>query len=366
MSPYERFQEDLRQTGFRHDPAQAAVVAHTQRVYEELLARPRQPATGGLGRFLRRVGKRQPAPVTGLYLWGRVGRGKTHLVNGFFDSLPFEDKLRRHFHRFMQVVHGELKTLRRTVDPLQTVAQRISDDARVVCLDEFHVADIADAMLLGRLLKALFERGVTVVATSNIPPQELYRDGLQRRRFLPTIELIERHMEVVELAGADDHRLRALEKAEIYHWPLDEGAQASLEECFQALAPENIRQERSVEVEGRQIPTVCYADGIAWFDFDDLCNGPRSTVDYIGISRYFHTVLLANVPNLGSTDEDAAARFIHLVDEFYDRNVNLIVSAVAPPAQLYSGRRLGEQFQRTVSRLEEMQSHDYLARQHLP
>ncbi|RKZ36181.1 MAG: cell division protein ZapE, partial [Gammaproteobacteria bacterium] len=349
MSPNERFQEDLRQPGFRHDPAQAAVVAHTQRVYEGLLARPRQ-SPGVVGRFLRRVGKRQPSPVLGLYLWGRVGRGKTHLVNSFFDSLPFDRKLRRHFHRFMQVVHGELRTLRRTVDPLQTVAQRISDDARVVCLDEFHIADIADAMLLGRLLKALFARGVTVVATSNIPPQDLYKDGLPRLRCLPAIELSERHMEVVELAGPEDHRLRALEKAEIYHCPLDEGAQASLEECFRALAPENIRQGRPVEVEGRQIPTACYADGIAWFDFDDLCNGPRSTVDYIGISRYFHTVLLANVPRLGPTDEDAAARFIHLVDEFYDRNVNLIVSEEAVPLKKKNGRRKGEKNKSNNSR----------------
>ena len=367
MTPLERYQIDLNDGGFRPDPAQEQVVRRMQEVYDAVLASPVERRKRFLSILSRRAGHGAGEPVAGLYIWGGVGRGKTHLVNNFHDSLPITEKWRVHFHRFMQYVHGELKRLKETVDPLQIVAERVAGKARVLCLDEFHVSDIADAMLLGRLLEALFARGVTLVATSNVAPDELYQGGLQRERFVPAIELIKQHTRVVHVGGNEDFRLRALEQAEIYHAPLDAGAERSLLESFHRLSPENVRKGVLLEIEGRSIATVRLADGIAWFEFKALCDGPRSTADYIEIARCFHTVLVSNIPLMGPEDVNKAARFIHLVDEFYDRNVNLIVSAAAPPAELYYPEgRLVFEFERTQSRLEEMRSREYLARKHLP
>nr|VFJ50914.1 MAG: cell division protein ZapE [Candidatus Kentron sp. DK] len=368
MTPMEKYRSDVDQGLFQYDPAQASVVEELQRIHDELLAEPPRKASGGLWGKLKGGRARTPArPITGLYIWSGVGRGKTHLVNLFHDALPFPEKMREHFHRFMQHIHAQLKTLPETPDPLLIVADRIAARARVLCFDEFHVADIADAMVLGRLMEALFERGVVLVTTSNIEPDNLYKDGLQRARFLPAIELIKQHTRVIHLVGDVDYRLRALEQAEIYHYPLDADAGKSLEKSFLALGPENVRTGETLEIEGRPIPTVRVADGIVWFDFADLCDGPRGTADYIEIARYFHTVLLANIPMLGPEDNEKALRFIHLVDEFYDRNVNLIISAAGPPWDLYYPEgRLAFPFERTKSRLEEMRSQEYLARKHVP
>jgi cell division protein ZapE len=321
---------------------------------------------------LKRAGRRlgltgaDLEPVRGLYLWGGVGRGKTWLMDLFFEALPFEDKRRRHFHRFMQSVHHELKAIEKQADPLEAVASRMAADTRLVCLDELFVADIADAMILGNLFEALFRRGVTLIATSNLPPEELYRDGLQRQRFLPAIETIRAHTTTLHLAGDTDYRLRALEKAEIYHSPLDEAADAGLEDAFERIAPEPGRRNHALAIEGRVIPARRRADGVAWFEFEDICSGPRGTADYIEIARCFQTVLVSNIPLLDETLENEARRFIAMVDEFYDRNVKLIVSAAAPAAALYRGDRLGFEYARTASRLHEMRSHEYLARPHLP
>lgn len=264
-------------------------------------------------------------------------------------------------------MHAELKKLPETPDPVPLVAETLSMRARVLCLDEFHVNDITDAMLLARLLPALFERGVTLVTTSNIPPDELYKGGLQRERFVPAIELIKKHTRVICLDGEDDYRLRYLEHAEIYHYPLDEAADRSLLTSFHGLRPENVVEDDVVDIDDRPIQAVRYADGIAWFEFKDLCDQPRGTVDYIEIARYFHTVFVSNIPRMGDDDKDKVARFIRLVDVLYDHNVNLVVSAEAPPAELYmSASPLSFDFARTRSRLEEMRSHDYLARSHLP
>lgn len=235
----------------------------------------------------------------------------------------------------------------------------------MLCLDEFHVSDITDAMLLAGLLEALFEAGVTLIATSNEAPGELYAGGLQRERFLPAIALIESHLEVLELAGELDYRLRALEQAPVYYVAAAAGADAELAQRFDAVAASAGRAGAVLEVEGRDIPTVRLADGVAWFSFDVLCGGPRATADYIEIARCHHTVFLSDIPRLGRDDGDAARRFINLIDEIYDRNVNLVVSAADEPEALYTGERLAKPFLRTASRLREMRSHDYLARPHL-
>lgn len=366
MTPLERYQAELQKGDLRYDPVQAMAVNALQRLYAELLAHSESQRSWMTSLKHRLLGN-PGASIRGLYLWGGVGRGKTHLVNSFHECLPLEAKGRVHFHRFMQQIHADLRSLRHTPDPLKVVGERLARDARVICLDEFHVSDVADAMLLGRLLAALFERGVTLVATSNIAPEDLYRGGLQRERFLPAIDLIKAHMQVMHLDSPEDYRLRALEKAEIYHWPLDEGADKSLLESFKRLGPEGVSVGEVLEIEGRPIRTVRSAHGIAWFEFAQLCDGPRGVADYIEIARAYHTVLIANIPLMDDTDNDKAARFIQLVDVFYDRNVNLIVSAAGLPRDLYYPEgRLVFAFERTASRLEEMQSREYLARSHVP
>jgi len=336
-------------------------VRHLQDLFERLLAR--EARGGGWWRRLRRE---RPQPERGLYMWGGVGRGKTYLMDTFFDCLPAEGKLRVHFHRFMQRVHAELKQLSGEKNPLQRVADRLAAEAKVVCFDEFFVTDIADAMILGGLMEALFARGVTLVATSNIEPARLYENGLQRQRFLPAIALIEQHTLVLNVDAGVDYRLRTLEKAELYHYPLDAEADVSLRESFERLAPHAATEGESLQINGRAIRTRCLADDVVWFDFAELCGGPRSQNDYIELAREFHAVVLSGVPALGAGNDDAARRFINLVDEFYDRNVKLVMAADRQLMDLYDGHRLRFEFQRTVSRLQEMQSHDYLAREHRP
>ncbi|GAB4350146.1 MAG: cell division protein ZapE [Gammaproteobacteria bacterium] len=361
ITPSERYALDLQHGALVSDASQAAAVEHLQRLYDDLLkAGPIRPG-GRLGRWFQR---RRELPK-GLYFWGGVGRGKTYLMDTFYECLPFEDKLRIHFHRFMRRVHDDLATLDRQADPLKAIAGRIARRTRVLCLDEFIVIDIGDAMLLSGLLHGLVEEGVALVATSNTPPDELYRNGLQRARFLPAIDLLKRHTEVVNVDGGIDYRLRALERAEIYHFPLDEAADLSLRRTFEEVAPESGEEGVVLQIEGRPLKTALHADGVVWFEFDELCDGPRGTGDYIELSRCYQTVLLSRVPRLGEGSNDQARRFISLVDEFYDRNVKLVISAEVDVDELYSGTLLAAEFERTRSRLHEMQSHDYLARPHL-
>ena len=359
MSPAERYQRLLAAGQLEEDAAQRQAVLLLDCLHQRL-ARPRRPAW--LARWLG------GAPVRGLYLWGDVGRGKTMLMDLFHDALPTpagrNGKLRLHFHRFMQRVHGELKRRAGTANPLQRIADDFARGARILCFDEFFVSDIGDAMILGELTQALFQRGLTLVATSNIPPDRLYENGLQRRRFLPAIAALQRHTEVHRLDGATDHRLRVLERAEIYHAPLGVVAEASLSACFAELAPEHSGPGTDLEVEGRRIATRRLAADVVWFEFSALCEGPRSQNDYIELARCFHTVLVSNVKRFTVRSEDAARRFISLVDEFYDRNVKLILSAEASIEDLYKGERLRFEFRRTTSRLLEMRSRDYLARSH--
>ena len=320
-----------------------------------------QPRT----RIFHRLRQRNAAGVRGLYLWGGVGRGKTWLMDLFFDTLPGEDKLRVHFHRFMQRVHHELRDLGRVRDPLPKITANWAAQCRVLCLDEFFVADIADAMLLAGLLENLFAHGVTLVTTSNTQPDQLYRDGLQRARFLPAIDLIKTHMQVHELKGGTDFRLRILEQSEIFHYPLDADADRAMKAAFESMSAE-CELRHDLDINGRQFHARRRGDGIIWFDFEELCEKPRGSADFIEIARAFNTVIISNTPQLGDDGASAVRRFITMVDEFYDRNVKLLMSAEVPAGDLYTGTRLAFEFERTSSRLTEMQSHDYLARPHLP
>lgn len=363
MTPWQKYQQDLTRDDFHHDAAQENAVRHLQRLYDDLTAPP--PAKKGF--FASLFSKQEVKPIKGLYFWGGVGRGKTYLVDTFFESLPFERKMRVHFHRFMHRVHDELKQLKDVQDPLEKVADKFKSEADIICFDEFFVQDITDAMLLGGLMQALFKRGIVLVATSNIIPDELYRNGLQRARFLPAIDLVNANTEVVNVDSGIDYRLRTLEQAEIYHSPLDAQADKNLFEYFDKLSPEAGCLDKVIEIEGRNLTTRKEADSIVMFDFTELCETARSQVDYMELSRIYHTVLLSNVKHMGAehANDDAARRFIALVDEFYERNVTLIISAVAPLEQLYTGGILDFEFKRCISRLQEMQSLEYLGQEHL-
>jgi cell division protein ZapE len=361
----QRYERLLAQLSFQSDAAQLLALARLEDLRQRLVAAEHAPGAR-LSRWLSEAsGRFRRTPVRGLYLWGGVGRGKTWLMDLFFASLPFTAKRRRHFHRFMQDVHARLATLTRHRSPLERVAAELAREAHVLCLDELYVADIGDAMILGGLFAGLFRRGVTLVTTSNTPPEELYRDGLQRQRFLPAIGLLERHLDVLRVDGGTDHRLRHLTQAGTY---LPAGAPdtaARLAALFDSLSGHDGQLGGVLEVEGRSIPLLGVGGDAAWFEFAALCSGPRSQNDYIDIARSFQSVLLSGVPVMNARRDDEARRFIALIDELYDHNVNLVLSANAPPAGLYQGERLSADFARTVSRLTEMQSEEYLAREHI-
>ncbi len=364
MTPQACYHRNITQNGFSKDPAQAEAVKHLQSLFEELVQPPRKSflkaIKGALGKPME--------PLRGLYFWGGVGRGKTWLMDTFYNCLPFQDKLRMHFHHFMRRVHEELKTLEGQKNPLSIVADRLAKEARIICFDEFFVSDITDAMILGGLMEQLFHRGVTLVATSNVDPDLLYKDGLQRARFLPAIELIKKHTLVVNVDGGTDYRLRLLEKAETYYWPLNDENHEKLNQIFSDLAPDpdHIETYQSIEISGRPINSVKLCKDVAWFTFTDLCDGPRSQNDYIELARLYHSVILQAVPQFDANRNDQARRFINLIDEFYDRGVKLIVSSEVHLEALYASGTLSFEFQRTLSRLQEMQSTEYLARPHKP
>lgn len=366
MSVLHNYLDQIQRGQLVEDPVQSETVGLLDDLQQRLAAR-QQARTERLANWLPRRFRPVLAAVPGLYLWGGVGRGKTMLMDMFYESAPAIGKKRIHFHRFMQQIHRDLTRLARdqgTVDPLQVIAAEFAEQHQLLCFDEFFVADIADAMILGELLSAMFDCGVTLVATSNVEPDRLYEDGLQRRRFLPAIDKLKAHTRVHHVGGDVDYRLRVLEAAEIYHAPLDADAARNMQHYFAALAPERPRTDVEIEVEKRLIRVRQLADDVAWFDFASLCEGPRSQNDYIELARIFHAVLLSDVKQFTTRNEDSARRFIALVDEFYDRNVKLIISAEVPILELYAGKRLQFEFERTQSRLLEMQSHEYLARTH--
>jgi len=380
-SPLEQYHNDQQQLGFSADIAQAKAIEHLQRLYEDLCADERlklsptqwsQRLSGWMG------GKsKQQATIKGLYFWGGVGRGKTYLMDVFYQCLPFENKQRTHFHRFMRYVHGRLAVHTGAKNPLQLVAQELAKESRIICFDEFFVTDITDAMILAQLLDSLFGLGVVLVATSNIEPKGLYENGLQRQRFLPAIALLEGYTEVINVDGGVDYRLRTLSQAELYHWPLDEAADVSLASSFAALVPmlmpvlaeprstDSGNENGIVNINGRDFTFIRQSDGIIWFTFDQLCVKPRSQNDYLELACEFHGLIISNVPCLRVGMEDQARRFVNLVDVCYDASLKVIISAEVPLLELYSGGQLDFVFRRTLSRLQEMQSYEYLARGHV-
>lgn len=378
-TPIERYRADLERDDFQYDAAQETAVKHLQRLYDELVAAPttmpkalvahkglKAKMAGLMGK--KSSSSREPMlpQVKGLYFWGGVGRGKTYLVDTFYEALPFSDKMRTHFHRFMQRVHNELTHYKGEKNPLTLIAGKFAAEYRVICFDEFFVKDITDAMILANLLEALFERGVVLVATSNIVPNDLYKEGLQRARFLPAIELVNRHCDVVNVDSGVDYRLRALERAAIFYSPLDDTAERELSRSFKEIAGHGGESDASLEINGRVLKARRLYEDIVWFEFLELCDGPRSQNDYIELAREFHTVVVSNVVRMDAKTDDQARRFINMVDEFYDRGVKLLMSAEVSIEQLYSGGKLTFEFQRTLSRLQEMQSKEYLALAHKP
>lgn len=347
------YRESLERRGFVSDPAQWQAVQRLQRLYEEWRGYKSRRSNA-----LKRLLVKPPLPK-GVYLWGPVGRGKSFLMDAFFRCVPLVRKRRVHFHHFMREIHRELDELKGTEDPLAELAGRTARRYRLVCFDEFHVSDIADAMILGRFLEQAMERGVEFVMTSNYAPDELYPNGLQRSRFLPAIELLKRRLDVVAVDNGTDYRRLKMETLKVYHVPCDSGSDLPLEKIFAEL--KDVEEERQpLDVEGRTIAYRKRAGGVVWFDFAALCGGPRSYADYVDLARRFHTVLLSGVPRMSPKESDAARRFTWLVDVFYDDKVNLIVSAEAEPEALFPAGEHAAEFQRTVSRLHEMQSVEYL------
>lgn len=343
------------------DSAQREAADLLSGLHQALQAQPAErPIPGGWFDRLRGRFAVPSEPVRGMYLWGGVGRGKTYLMDWFVNELELPGKRRVHFHHFMREVHAVMATLPKQPDPLDVVAERLRSEVRVLCLDEFLVADITDAMILHGLLKALFARGMTLVTTGNTKPDDLYRNGLQRQSFVPAIDLLKRHTQVYELDGGVDYRLRALTQDGVFFIASEE-AEGHLADYFLRLTGGHEVAAQTFSVNGRSFPVRRLGMDVVWFDFDALCGTPRSASDYIEIAREFHTVLLSGVPVLGPKHEAAARRFMHLVDEFYDQRIKLVLSAATPLGQLYSGGLVEFAHERMVSRLVEMQSTQYLA-----
>jgi cell division protein ZapE len=353
----EGFNAALAARGIVADPAQLIAAMRLQKFYDELLAL-KAARRGRLRKLLVR-----PDLPRGVWFWGGVGRGKSFLMDCFFAAVPYQRKRRVHFHAFMREIHESLRAHRNESDPLVKVAARIARETRLMCFDEFHVSDIADAMILGRLMQALFDAGVVFCITSNYPPDGLYPDGLQRELFLPTINLLQQKLDAIEIDAGIDYRLRTLAQAEVFLSAADAVAQASVEKTFSAIAG-GAGHTRPVEVLGRSLPVVHRAPGVIWFDFATLCGGPRSQNDYLWLANRTHTLFLTGVPKLGADKASEARRFTWLVDVLYDHRVKLIIGAECAAEELYTqGVQAGE-FKRTVSRLIEMRSLEYLASPH--
>lgn len=371
-TPLALYQQALSAGEYQPDEVQHQTVMRLETIHQALCERAAQVSDETAGRltkwrsWLGLSDKRSLSPVQGLYMWGGVGRGKTWLMDMFFHSLPEPRKLRLHFHRFMLRVHQELNQLQGHENPLEKVADGFKAETDVLCFDEFFVSDITDAMLLAELLRELFSRGITLVATSNIPPDELYRNGLQRARFLPAIELIKQHCDVRNVDAGIDYRLRTLTQAHLYLTPLDAQTEETMQQMFTRLSGKTwVTPGPTLEINHHPLPTFGASDGVLAIDFATLCTQARSQNDYIALSRLYHTVLLHNVTVMGTKEENSARRFLALVDEFYERRIKLIISAQAPMFDIYQGEHLKFEYQRCLSRLQEMQSEAYLRQPHL-
>ncbi|TXL67223.1 cell division protein ZapE [Zeimonas arvi] len=353
MNVVETWRAELARRGYQPDAAQLAAIERLQRMHDELVVFKAKRATR-----LKRLINRPQVP-RGVWMYGGVGRGKSFLMDCFYEAVPVVRKTRLHFHEFMRGVHRELEELKGTADPLDAVAERVARRYRLICFDEFHVSDIADAMILERLMRGLFAHGVTFVMTSNYHPDALYPDGLHRDRILPAIALIRQHVDVMNVDAGIDYRRRTMAQVKAYHCPDDDAARAALEQAFVAVAEAHDENPQML-IENRELRALRRAGGAVWFDFGTLCGGPRSQNDYLEIASLFHTLVLSGVPKMGANMASEARRFVWLVDVLYDRRIKLIVSAACPPEQLYTEGPMANEFHRTVSRLVEMQSREYL------
>ena len=360
MTPLERYNSDLTRPGFQQDACQHQAVESLTQLHEHLIASSKKKV-GLLQRLLSKQ-----APLPGIYLVGSVGRGKTYLMDLFFECINGVEKKRVHYHRFMLDIHERLKHLPKSPDPLPIIAKDIYDRSRILCLDEFHVTDVADAMLLTGLLNALFKNGVTLVATSNTPIKDLYLNGLQRERFMSAIHLLQDYTVEIDLEQGADYRLLHLEKGGTYKLSSEPNHHEWLEQKFNEICPTTINYASGLNINNRTIATIAVSDDVAWFEFTELCDTPRAAQDYLEIAKQFHTVVIKNIPLLPPARDSAAKRFMHLIDALYDHRVKLIATAEASPQELYQGELLKGMFDRTVSRLIEMASHDYLAMAHRP
>jgi cell division protein ZapE len=353
MNVTEYYEKELQTRGYQSDPAQRAAVDRLQRCYEEWVEY-KSRRSNALKKLINR-----PDPPRGVYMWGGVGRGKSFLMDSFYMIVPVQRKTRLHFHEFMREVHRELEELKGQADPLDELARRIAKRYRLICFDEFHVSDIADAMILYRLLDKLFENGVLFVMTSNYDPDTLYPDGLHRDRMLPAIELIKEKLDVINVDAGIDYRQRTLAQVEVYHTPLGAAADKALRDAFARLAA--VPDESPIlHIEKRELKALRKADGVVWFDFATLCGGPRSQNDYLELASRFHAVILSAVPQMSARMASEARRFTWLIDVFYDHKVKLLMSAAVPPEQLYVDGPMANEFTRTVSRIVEMRSKEYL------
>jgi cell division protein ZapE len=353
MNVQEFYQHALTERGFQSDAAQQRAVDRLQRAYEEW-AHYKSRRSSSLKRLVNR-----PDVPRGVYLWGGVGRGKSFLMDSFYSAVPLVRKTRIHFHEFMRGVHRQLDELKGVADPLDEVARRIAKKYRLICFDEFHVSDIADAMILYNLLKPLFDNGVSFIMTSNYDPDLLYPEGLHRDRMLPTIALLKERLDVLNVDAGVDYRKRALEQVESYYTPLGAAADQALRTAYAKIA-ESADEDPRVRIEEREIRALRRAGGIIWFDFATLCGGPRSQNDYLEIASRFHTVVLSSIPAMSAAQSSEARRFTWLIDVFYDNKVKLLMSAEVAPEELYTEGMLANEFHRTVSRIIEMQSREYM------
>lgn len=352
VSPSAQYRQDLIHPDFHSDPSQAATIDILEQIYHALCQQARQQRC-----WPKVISKRKL--IRGAYLWGNVGTGKSYLLNTFFRCLPVKEKRRLHFHEFMRCIHAELKTLPGQKNPLQIIANRWARQILILCFDEFLVADIADAMLLGHLLQYFFAAGICIVATANQKPDDLYQYGLQRERFLPAITLIRQHMQVVHVDNNIDYRLQHGRSAEVYFAPLNQHAAQQMRQRFHYYAGNDSVRYNALEVNGRPLQPLQHTAKVVWFDFNTLCNTPRSSNDYLQIADRFPTVMLSDVPVLATNRHDSVVRFINLIDVLYDRHRLLIISAAAPIEQLYTGIKSAFAFKRACSRLQEMQSEAY-------
>jgi len=357
MTVLEQYKKELAARGYRSDPAQLRAVEALDRCAREWAGYKEQRSNA----FKKLINR--PEIPRGVYLYGGVGRGKSFLMDCFYTAVPIVRKTRLHFHEFMREVHRELAELQGTVNPLDELGERMARRYRLVCFDEFHVADITDAMILHRLLLALFDNGVGFVTTSNFKPNDLYPNGLHRDRILPAIALLNEKLDVIGVDNGIDYRRRAMEQVELYHTPLGPDADVLMDQAFTRLA-ESHDENPVLHIEAREIRARRKAGGVVWFDFKTLCGGPRSQNDYLEIATQFHTVLLSDVPQLPVRMASEARRFTWLVDVLYDRRVKLVVSAQVAPEALYKEGPLAHEFPRTVSRLNEMRSAAFLALEH--